>query len=753
MEHRAKAHALILAADALLEVGRPEAARALLAELPPEARETLEARGLINRMTRSPGVSVIMATYKGAGRILRALRSVAAQSLDPALFEILIIRNGPEDGTAAVVDDFARAHPALNIRQLLSEPAGAGRARNLGMAAARFDHMTFLDDDDLLSPDFLRELHALADGRSIIFSQIIDFDDAGEKESLVNTRLLEGFGDRARIKAAEAPGAATALTMTCIKLFPSFMGDQVQYDPDLRNGEDVVYWTEILAHFDPDLVLCPPERRAIYYRENRQDSVSRQALSYQFNVLDRIEVAKRIKAIHDRYPLEHVKQRALAAAPFMLRYLQEHPQDYTRVKEALRAEGLDLGMPQYINRGLAKTLAVSYCFPPWVDTAGVVAAKRLRMEGRPFDVISASMKPFRSHSPELLRLVDDLIGAHVELDLPSGGTADTRAITTFAMRAVARAQAMNHQRGGYERLYSRAMWPASHCAAGAIKVALPDLHWVAEFSDPLVVDILAQPRAGKMDMGWLNSSGVLAAIQAAGFVPPSSDSLMEWCEFIAYALADEVLFTNANQRDYMLGQPWIAGQAARILKKSVVRPHPTLPPDYYNLVADDWRPDPGRVNLAYFGSFYQTRGLGEVLEAIAALDADSRDRLQFDIYTAPNADLLAEIYRLGVPDQVRLRPALPFFEFLARCKAYDFLLVNDAATRGIKPFNPYLPSKLSDYLGAGRAIWALVEPGSPLDLADLPIGSLRTPLGDRAAYQAVLQGMVRGRVPRETPAA
>ena len=752
MEHRAKAHALILAADALHEVGRPEAARALLAELSPEARETLEARGLINRMTRSPGVSVIMATYKGAGRILRALRSVAAQSLDPALFEILIIRNGPEDGTAAVVDDFARAHPALNIRQLLSEPAGAGRARNLGMAAARFDHMTFLDDDDLLSPDFLRELHALADGRSIIFSQIIDFDDEGEKESLVNTRLLEGFGDRARIKAAEAPGAATALTMTCIKLFPSFMGDQVQYDPDLRNGEDVVYWTEILAHFDPDLVLCPPEHRAIYYRENRQDSVSRQALSYQFNVLDRIEVAKRIKAIHDRYPLEHVRQRALAAASFMVIYLRENPQDLVRVLSALRAEGLDLGMPQYISRHFVKTLAVSFCFPPWADTAGIVAAKRLLMAGEAFDVISNSMARSRGRDPELGQIAHNMIGTHVELDIPAQTTVDVKSIVAFAKQALGHARNMNKYRA-YTRLYSRAMWPASHCAAGAIKVALPDLHWVAEFSDPLVVDILAQPRAGKMDMGWLNSSGVLAAIQAAGFVPPSSDSLMEWCEFIAYALADEVLFTNANQRDYMLGQPWIAGQAARILKKSVVRPHPTLPPDYYNLVADDWRPDPGRVNLAYFGSFYQTRGLGEVLEAIAALDADSRDRLQFDIYTAPNADLLAEIYRLGVPDQVRLRPALPFFEFLARCKAYDFLLVNDAATRGIKPFNPYLPSKLSDYLGAGRAIWALVEPGSPLDLADLPIGSLRTPLGDRAAYQAVLQGMVRGRVPRETPAA
>ena len=732
--------ALTTASTALLHAGRKASAIALLSGHPP-ATYTAEALGVLNQAKRSPGVSVVMATYKGAERIGRALDSLAAQTLERARFEVVVVHNGPEDGTATVVTAFGQKHPGLNIVFLCSEPAGAGTARNVGCAAARFDHMTFLDDDDYLSPGFLKDLYDLADGSSIIFSQIVDFDDSGLKQSVVNDKLLAAFGTATRLKSADAPGAATALTMTCIKLFPSYIPEIVSYDPDLRNGEDVVFWTEALARLDPDIVLCPPEKQAIYYRENRPASISRQPTSFQFNVLDRIEVAKRINAIYEKHPSDFVKQKALAAAYFMVLFLKENPNEYRAVRQALSESGVDLGMLQYINNSLSKTLAISFCFPPWADTAGVVAAKRMLLNGRPFDIISNEMKQIRDSDQSLKSIAHDMIGSHVELQIPTKYTVDTESISNFSRRALAYTLNLNKYRK-YEALYSRVMWPASHFAAGAIKAAIPAMRWTAEFSDPMVTDILSQPRPGKMDMAWLAETGIYAAIQARGFPELASESLMEWCEYIAYALADEVLFTNTNQRDYMLSQPWIAHLRHRIELKSVIAPHPTLPPDYYDLVQDDWQPGKDRVNIAYFGSFYKTRGLGEVLEALAGLDSSIRGRLRFDIYTAANPDLESEIRALGIADTVTIQPSLPFFHFLARCKAYDFLLANDAATRGLKPLNPYLPSKVSDYLGAGTAIWALIEEGSPLSKATLPARSLVSALGDRDGYRHTLEKMV-----------
>lgn len=736
--------ALVDASHVLLDAGRKESCIAILSGHPKDSY-TLEALKLLNRIKREPGVSVIMATYKGAGRITRALESLVAQTMDRSRFEVIIVHNGPEDGTKEVVEQFGDKHRDLNIVFMRSEPAGAGNARNAGCAAARFDHMTFLDDDDLLSPDFLRELYALSNGEAIIFSQIIDFDETGHKESLVNKKLLADFKDRATLKPAEAPGAATALTMTCIKMFPSYIPEVTSYDLHLRNGEDVVFWTEALARFDPDLILCPPEKNAIYYREVRQDSISRQPLSFQFNILDRIDVAKLLKGIYEKYPTDFVKQKMLAIAYFMASYLRENPEDYLKVRKLIDDEiGANFGVMQYINKSLSKALAVSYCFPPWVDTAGVVAAKRMLVAGKPFDAISNEMKPFRDIDPGLKGIAHDLTGDHVELKIPTKSTIDTQSIVNFSRRALAYTANLNKYRK-YEQLYSRAMWPASHFAAGAIKVSIPNIHWVAEFSDPMVTDILSQKRPGKMDMEWLAETGIKDAIRDKGFPDLESDSLMEWCEYIAYTLADEILFTNENQRNYMLSQPWIAALRGEIEGKTVVSPHPTLPAEYYNRVEDSWRPPQETVNIGYFGSFYKTRGLTEVLQAIAETEEAVRRKISLHIYTAATPELEKSILEAGVAANVMIHQPLPYFAFLARCKAYDFLLVNDAATRGIKPFNPYLPSKVSDYLGAGTRIWALVEEGSPLSGMELPSGSFFSELGNQKIYRLALEEMVRNK--------
>ena len=42
-------------------------------------------------------------------------------------------------------------------------------------------------------------------------------------------------------------------------------------------------------------------------------------------------------------------------------------------------------------------------------------------------------------------------------------------------------------------------------------------------------------------------------------------------------------------------------------------------------------------------------------------------------------------------------------------------MIFDAQTIGIKPFNPYVPSKLSDCRGSSSFVWAFTEPGSVLD--------------------------------------
>jgi glycosyltransferase involved in cell wall biosynthesis len=96
---------------------------------------------------------------------------------------------------------------------------------------------------------------------------------------------------------------------------------------------------------------------------------------------------------------------------------------------------------------------------------------------------------------------------------------------------------------------------------------------------------------------------------------------------------------------------------------------------------------------------------------------------------------------VAVPDglPVTLRDPVDYTESLALMRASDALLVVDApAERSV-----FLPSKLVDYLGAGRPIVALTPPGAAADLVDRAGGWVADP-ADPVAGADALAAALRG---------
>ena len=96
-----------------------------------------------------PLMSVTFPTRNRADLLAHALESVltvGTANADRCTIEILVIDDGSTDHTAQVV----RRYP---VQLLQTQNAhGASAARNVGLAQARGDFMTFLDDDDLRLP-------------------------------------------------------------------------------------------------------------------------------------------------------------------------------------------------------------------------------------------------------------------------------------------------------------------------------------------------------------------------------------------------------------------------------------------------------------------------------------------------------------------------------------------------------------------------------------------------------------------------
>lgn len=387
----------------------------------------------------------------------------------------------------------------------------------------------------------------------------------------------------------------------------------------------------------------------------------------------------------------------------------------------------------------AQDLVIAFAFPPFADTAAVVAAKRVREAGRPVDVIQNVMSGKRSVDPSLDQIAGDLVRRRAKLRTPTLFSS-WKGIPGFTEPGLAQALEWDADGPGYQRVYSRAHWVPSHFLAAQFKALRQQVQWTAEFSDPLSLYVDARERFTQVEDGPLIGQ-LGAAVRAAGFDPPG-DNLFSWVEALPYALADELVFTNDNQRDLMLGRIADRALAARARERATVRPHPTLPTQFYRLTDPEVELSPGRVHIGYFGNFYATRGLDTVLTALRALATPVRERVQLQVFTSDPAALQTAVQAagLGDTDTVRAHPFVGYLDFLALSTRMDVLLINDAVTDGTFTVNPFLPSKWSDYLGSGRPVWGIVEEGSPLSARPL---DHRTPVNHVTAMMQVLTRLAR----------
>ena len=105
-------------------------------------------------MSRSPAVTVVLATRDRDWVLPRALECVLGQTADD--LELVVVDDGSVDGTADLLD---RVDDPRFVR-LRTAGVGSAAARNAGVAAGTAPLLAFLDDDNTWSPQFLEVLRA-----------------------------------------------------------------------------------------------------------------------------------------------------------------------------------------------------------------------------------------------------------------------------------------------------------------------------------------------------------------------------------------------------------------------------------------------------------------------------------------------------------------------------------------------------------------------------------------------------------------
>ncbi len=107
-----------------------------------------------------PKISLVICTYNRAQHLPQAFESIRNQTAAAQDWELVLVDNRSTDDTAAITKQFIAANPGLNVRYCYEANPGLSFARNRGVAEAAAPVISFVDDDVILSPDYIKEMAA-----------------------------------------------------------------------------------------------------------------------------------------------------------------------------------------------------------------------------------------------------------------------------------------------------------------------------------------------------------------------------------------------------------------------------------------------------------------------------------------------------------------------------------------------------------------------------------------------------------------
>lgn len=102
----------------------------------------------------SPLISIIVPIYNVEKYLPACLKSIANQSYQN--LEVILIDDGSTDGSAQIAKDFTKTDPRFKYHHQKNQ--GQSAARNTGLQVATGNYISFIDSDDLIKPNFIKEL-------------------------------------------------------------------------------------------------------------------------------------------------------------------------------------------------------------------------------------------------------------------------------------------------------------------------------------------------------------------------------------------------------------------------------------------------------------------------------------------------------------------------------------------------------------------------------------------------------------------
>ena len=213
-------------------------------------------------------ISVIIPSYKPQFYIWECLDSLKHQDYNKQNFEIVIILNGCCEPYFSELKSYISSNLYdFSVTLLQTDIAGVSNARNIGIEKSRGDYITFIDDDDYVSTNFLSALASKVEQNLVPISNMKSFVQGDDIDDAYYVALL--FKKVSSLNKVPILKARTYLSFPVAKLIDRAIIKDRRFDKRFKNGEDSLF---MLSISDNIKYLRPTSKDAIYYRRYRVNS-------------------------------------------------------------------------------------------------------------------------------------------------------------------------------------------------------------------------------------------------------------------------------------------------------------------------------------------------------------------------------------------------------------------------------------------------------------------------------------------------
>ncbi len=129
-----------------------------------------------------PKVSVVIPVYNAQQFLDETLTSLRRQNLED--IEVLCVDDGSTDQSREILTAVAAEDPRFRVLEKTN--GGVGSARNLGLASATGEYLSFIDSDDVVSEDYLEQLYASTSPEKpdiVVTGNVLEYWPDGSKNS------------------------------------------------------------------------------------------------------------------------------------------------------------------------------------------------------------------------------------------------------------------------------------------------------------------------------------------------------------------------------------------------------------------------------------------------------------------------------------------------------------------------------------------------------------------------------------------